>query len=122
MSTHPLCHPNTHTPHLFVTKLLWRCLQPPLIFLVQALADLVLAGAKAMGAAVTDFGLLTTPQLHHIVRMANSPNKALHRRASEDGYYTMLADAFKAILHVRGAHVSRMSQPHPARAVLRPDV
>ncbi len=81
---------------------------------------------------MTDFGLLTTPQLHHIVRMANSPNPALHRRASEEGYYTMLADAYKAILHVRVSSSLRyhraltccvcsllVSRPLPARRVLR---
>jgi hypothetical protein len=37
----------------------------------ERLARRVRAGAEAAGADVTHFGLLTTPQLHHIVRMAN---------------------------------------------------
>lgn len=37
----------------------------------QHLSALVQRGAEAVGAVVTDNGLLTTPQLHHIVRMTN---------------------------------------------------
>ena len=68
----------------------------------QALADLVIEGAKAMGASVTDFGLLTTPQLHHIVRMANATDPAVKPWASEAGYYSMLASAYNDILQVGG--------------------
>jgi phosphoacetylglucosamine mutase len=53
-----------------------------------------------MGATVTDYGLLTTPQLHHIVRMANSNDATDKKWASEEGYYQMLASAYADILQV----------------------
>jgi hypothetical protein len=58
-------------------------------------------GAEAMGATVVDFGLLTTPQLHHVVRMANIGGDVAAKWASEDGYYRMLAEAYGNILQVR---------------------
>ena len=60
----------------------------------------MIQGARAMGATVTDFGLLTTPQLHHIVRMANSTDPASVPWRSEEGYYAMLAAAYRDILQV----------------------
>lgn len=58
----------------------------------------VAAGAQAMGAAVQDHGRLTTPQLHHIVRMHNFPILACGGRYSgEAGYYRMLVDGFHAV-------------------------
>jgi phosphoacetylglucosamine mutase len=44
-----------------------------------------------------DCGLLTTPQLHHLVRLGNGAGKALIGPAewnSEEGYYTMLWEAY----------------------------
>lgn len=62
-----------------------------------ALCKAVVAGAQAMGASVRDFGLLTTPQLHFIVRMTNAgPTFAAY--ASEEGYARMMAEAFGDIL------------------------
>ena len=68
--------------------------------LLQSLADLVVQGAQALGAVVRDFGLLTTPQLHHVVRMSNSTVPGDSALATEEGYYTMLATAYKDILQV----------------------
>lgn len=70
-------------------------LSPP-----QRLATAALRGARSLGAEAIDMGLLTTPQLHHIVRM-----RALGQEkwASEDGYYSMLADAFRALTADVGA-------------------
>lgn len=42
-------------------------------------------------------GLLTTPQLHYIVRCKNDPSFG---EAREIGYYARLTDAFKALLKV----------------------
>ncbi len=53
-----------------------------------------------MASVVTDYGVLTTPQLHHIVRMTNEGGEAAAKWGSEEGYYTMLADAYRAILQV----------------------
>ena len=45
-----------------------------------------------MGATVVDFGLLTTPQLHFIVREYNLGRNTW---ASEAGYYTRMSTAFR---------------------------
>ncbi|KAI8480103.1 Phosphoglucomutase-3 [Branchiostoma belcheri] len=58
---------------------------PPL---TQALLD----GLKVMGSTFTDFGILTTPQLHYLVRCHNS--KGAYGEPTEDGYYKKLAQAF----------------------------
>lgn len=68
--------------------------------LLQKLAALVREGALSVGADVVDCGVLTTPQLHHIVRMKN---KGKAEWASEKGYFKMLADAYRDILEVRHA-------------------
>ncbi len=60
-----------------------------------------------MGATARDYGLLTTPQLHHIVRMANSTGADAAKWASEEGYYTMLSEAYADILQV---HFHRSAQ------------
>ncbi|XP_052773208.1 phosphoacetylglucosamine mutase-like isoform X2 [Mya arenaria] len=49
-------------------------------------------GIAAMKADFCDFGLLTTPQLHYMVRCRNTAEKYGH--PSENGYYTKLANAF----------------------------
>ena len=52
----------------------------------QRLAARVRAGAEAVGARVVDFGVLTTPQLHFIVREYNLGRNTW---ASEAGYATV---------------------------------
>ena len=79
----------------------------------RALSKRVKAGAEALGARVEDVGVVTTPQLHHVVRMANiaadsPPSSAFSsfgirpsdakEWASEDGYYGMLASAFHGLV------------------------
>lgn len=82
-----------------------------------ALVARVVAGVRAVGATVVDHGLLTTPQLHHIVRVANliagaTPASAasdasapvlfagfdMRRYQGEAGYYAMLRDGFDKVL------------------------
>ncbi|KJH46865.1 hypothetical protein DICVIV_07059 [Dictyocaulus viviparus] len=53
------------------------------------------AGVSLMSVPYEDHGLLTTPQLHFIVRCKNDPNFGL---AKEIGYYTKISDAFKELL------------------------
>ncbi len=60
------------------------------------LNDLVIAGAKALGAEVTDFGLATTPQLHWLVRESNAG-----RESSLEAYYRQLNSAFRTALECR---------------------
>ncbi|XP_065071481.1 phosphoacetylglucosamine mutase-like [Rhopilema esculentum] len=53
-------------------------------------------GVEAMGHTCRDFGLLTTPQLHYIVRCLNTNNE--YGEPSEDGYYKKLSSAFKSLV------------------------
>lgn len=48
-------------------------------------------GVKVMGGQITDFGLLTTPQLHFLVRCSNDPSYGV---ATEFSYYYKLSQAF----------------------------
>jgi phosphoacetylglucosamine mutase len=55
------------------------------------------AGLKATNVTYKDFGILTTPQLHYLVRATNTQNdKNPYGEISEAGYYKKLAAAFKA--------------------------
>ncbi|XGW28421.1 hypothetical protein V3C99_008305 [Haemonchus contortus] len=56
------------------------------------LTEAVKAGAALMGVAYEGHGLLTTPQLHYIVRCKNDPSFG---DAREIGYYVRISDAFK---------------------------
>jgi phosphoacetylglucosamine mutase len=67
------------------------------------LAALALEGVAHAGGGGEDFGLLTTPQLHHIVRHANGtagagPHVGPAEWASEAGYYEMLATAYAQLV------------------------
>ncbi|CAN6654196.1 phosphoacetylglucosamine mutase [Trichomonascus vanleenenianus] len=63
--------------------------------LVAALAD----GLKAVNAEITDYGLLTTPQLHYLVRALNTlKSPASYGVPTEEGYYKKLSTAFKKVL------------------------
>lgn len=53
----------------------------------KALIESAIAGLNAIGSLYTDYGVLTTPQLHHCVRMINVDNHAL---ASVEGYYQLV--------------------------------
>lgn len=59
-----------------------------------ALAKAAADGVRAAGGTVLDFGVLTTPQLHYIVRCYNDPN---YGEATEDGYFDKLSKAFIAL-------------------------
>lgn len=59
--------------------------------LVTALA----AGLDATKTEYVDYKILTTPQLHYLVRATNSEGTPLsYGKVSEDGYYEKLAEAF----------------------------
>ena len=59
--------------------------------LVTALADAL----EATNTEYVDFKLLTTPQLHYLVRATNSEGTPLsYGKVSEAGYYEKLAEAF----------------------------
>ena len=73
---------------------------PPRVFLARdtrptgpALAAAAKAGAEAIGASVTDLGLMTTPQLHYVVY-------ASHRGwpSAEADYFARLARGFRRMV------------------------
>lgn len=66
--------------------------------LVAALADAL----QATGAEFTDYKILTTPQLHYLVRCTNTEGTPkAYGVVSEIGYYEKLADAFARALRYR---------------------
>jgi len=57
------------------------------------------AGLKASNVQYHDYGILTTPQLHYLVRATNTQkDKIPYGEVSEEGYYKKLADAFRTIM------------------------
>jgi phosphoacetylglucosamine mutase len=58
----------------------------------DCLRELLVSGAELAGAECNDYGVLTTPQLHYIVRCVNSGGR--YGAATEDGYYDKLSSAF----------------------------
>ncbi|KJX99358.1 n-acetylglucosamine-phosphate mutase like protein [Zymoseptoria brevis] len=72
-----------------------RDTRPSGIRLVKALR----AGLNVTGVESKDFGILTTPQLHYLVRSTNTQHdKNPYGEVSEAGYYKKLAAAFKAVM------------------------
>lgn len=72
-----------------------RDTRPSGVRLVKA----VQAGLKATKVDAKDFGILTTPQLHYLVRATNTakdPNP--YGEISEEGYYKKLAAAFATVM------------------------
>eukprot|EP00730_Choanoeca_flexa_P009797 TRINITY_DN1339_c0_g1_i1.p1 TRINITY_DN1339_c0_g1~~TRINITY_DN1339_c0_g1_i1.p1 ORF type:complete len:531 (+),score=124.34 TRINITY_DN1339_c0_g1_i1:168-1595(+) len=63
--------------------------------LVQAAKD----GCSAVGAHCDDFGLMTTPQLHYVVRCLNDPD---YGTATEQGYYDKHIAAFDKLMSMAG--------------------
>lgn len=59
---------------------------------VQALVE----GVEALGGSHQDYGVLATPQLHYMVRCANTAGH--YGEATEEGYYHKISKAF---LHLR---------------------
>ncbi|KAF7728295.1 Phosphoacetylglucosamine Mutase [Apophysomyces ossiformis] len=67
------------------------------------------SGLQVSGAKATNFGLLTTPMLHYLVRCINTANTSdAYGEPTAEGYYKKLADAFKTA--VKGK--TRLSQLH----------
>lgn len=57
------------------------------------------AGLKATNVTYKDYGILTTPQLHYLVRATNTQNdKNPYGEVSEAGYYKKLAAAFSVVM------------------------
>ncbi|KAL5471476.1 hypothetical protein EMCRGX_G029596 [Ephydatia muelleri] len=59
----------------------------------EPLARILATGLTLIGAKHVDYGVLTTPQLHYMVRCINTGGE--FGVASEEGYYTKMATAFR---------------------------
>ncbi|XP_033757116.1 phosphoacetylglucosamine mutase-like isoform X2 [Pecten maximus] len=58
----------------------------------QRLSEALQCGVQAAGGTCKDYGLLTTPQLHFMVRCVNTNNQ--YGTATEEGYFQKLTTAF----------------------------
>ena len=71
------------------------------------LSALAVRGAEALGAAVRDLGIVTTPMLHHVVYSVNrgdakwSVISDVGNAASLTGYFAKVEDAFRTLLKGR---------------------
>ena len=75
-----------------------RDTRPSGIHLVKALK----ASLDALQVEYTDYGILTTPQLHYLVRCINTKGTPYEfGEATEKGYYEKMAKAFKTLMHGR---------------------
>ncbi|CCH40582.1 putative phosphoacetylglucosamine mutase [Wickerhamomyces ciferrii] len=61
-----------------------------------ALTQATIDGLETLGTKYQDFNLLTTPQLHYLVRSINTSNFG---KPTEIGYFEKLSQAFKSIIH-----------------------
>ncbi|KAI9830419.1 MAG: Phosphoacetylglucosamine Mutase [Phylliscum demangeonii] len=69
--------------------------------LVEALVDAL----KATHTEYTDFQILTTPQLHYLVRCINTKGSSrAYGDPSEKGYYEKLSTAFRKLMQSRKPH------------------
>lgn len=67
-----------------------------------ALVKALKAALDAIGAEYKDYGHLTTPQLHYMVRCINTANTPYaFGEPTEQGYYEKMANAFKTVMHGR---------------------
>jgi phosphoacetylglucosamine mutase len=64
------------------------------------LHELFVRGAQSLGAHVTDLGVVTTPQLHYVVRELFQGNTSA---ASVQGYYDTLSTEFRQLMGNRTA-------------------
>lgn len=67
-----------------------------------ALVKAMTAALDVLQVEYTDLGILTTPQLHYIVRCINTKGTPYEfGEPTEQGYYTKMAKAFKTLMHGR---------------------
>ncbi|WPG99441.1 Hypothetical protein R9X50_00225500 [Acrodontium crateriforme] len=65
----------------------------------EKLVTALKAGLDAVGAKYIDYGILTTPQLHYLVRATNTQDLPIpYGEVSEEGYYKKLATAFAEVM------------------------
>ncbi|XP_076345832.1 phosphoglucomutase 3-like protein nst isoform X2 [Tachypleus tridentatus] len=83
----------------------WEILASQLANVSQSslhLAQAVIDGVQSLEGHVENFGILTTPQLHYLVRCKNTNEQ--YGESSEEGYYRKLSKAF---LHLRTVGTSK---------------
>jgi phosphoacetylglucosamine mutase len=61
------------------------------------LTALVVTGVEALGGTVHNYGLLTTPQLHHCVRVRNAAGGGVAAPPPEEGYFQQLVSAYQMV-------------------------
>ena len=62
----------------------------------ERLVKALKAALDALGAKTIDYGVLTTPQLHYLVRATNTQKEPVpYGEVSVEGYYKKLSDAYK---------------------------
>ncbi|KAF8788427.1 phosphoacetylglucosamine mutase-like [Argiope bruennichi] len=64
----------------------------------ESLATAALEGVKSLKGEVKDFGLLTTPQLHFVVKCQNFPNYSTPTLPTPEGYYKRFSSAFNSLI------------------------
>lgn len=73
-----------------------RDTRPSGVEFVKALLD----GVQALGGSGRDYGVLTTPQLHYMVRCQNTEGE--YGEATEEGYYNKISNAFLDLRSLSG--------------------
>lgn len=73
-----------------------RDTRPSGVEFVKALLD----GVQALGGSGRDYGVLTTPQLHYMVRCQNTDGE--YGEATEEGYYNKISNAFLDLRSLSG--------------------
>lgn len=73
-----------------------RDTRPSGVEFVKALLD----GVQALGGSGRDYGVLTTPQLHYMVRCQNTDGE--YGEVTEEGYYNKISNAFLDLRSLSG--------------------
>lgn len=73
-----------------------RDTRPSGVEFVKALLD----GVQALGGSGRDYGVLTTPQLHYMVRCQNTEGE--YGEATEEGYFNKISNAFLDLRSLSG--------------------
>lgn len=63
-----------------------------------ALVESLTAALEAVGTTVTDEGVLSTPQLHYLVRCINTQDFEPYGTPTEQGYYEKIGTAYKKLM------------------------
>ncbi|GBN47311.1 Phosphoacetylglucosamine mutase [Araneus ventricosus] len=73
----------------------------------ESLANAALDGVKSLKGEVKDFGLLTTPQLHFVVKCQNFQKYSALTAPTPEGYYKRFSTAFNSLISQMTDHPQR---------------